>query len=188
MELSLYDYLGKVNDTRKKSGLRHPLQSFLTMSVMGIMSGYCGLQELAKFFYHNREKLTEMFDLKHGVASYTQIRTIFKDLDYDSLQTVFEMWSLEYTDLTESDWISVDGKSLRSTVSDYNTNKQNFVAMVNIFVERLGLVLTHQRYENKKASEIHVAQNKLSQLLNQLKVKGIIVSLDAIHCQKKRSA
>lgn len=188
MKLSLYDYFGKVNDTRAKSGLRHPLQSFLTMATMGIMSGYCALQELAEFFDSNKEKFTEMFDFKHGVPKYTQIRTIFMYLDYESLELIFEQWALQYIDLTEEDWISVDGKSLRSTVSDYNTNKQNFVAMVNVFVERLGMVLTQQRYENKYESEMHVAQNKLQQVLNQLEIKGIIISLDALHCQKKRSA
>jgi len=188
MKTSLYDYFGKVKDTRDKSGLRHPLQSFLTMATLGIMSGFCALQELAEFFKSNEDKFIEMFGLEHGVASYTQIRTIFMEMDYESLQSVFEKWALQYIDLIPLDWLSVDGKGLNSTVTDYSTSKQNYVAMINVFVERLGLVLTQERYESGKGkeSEIPVAQRKLDQLLNELEVKGLIISLDAVHCQKKQ--
>jgi len=186
MTLSLYDYFCKVEDTRNKSGLRHPLPSFLSMATLSIMSGYSAFQEMKKFFKANEEAFTELFDLPHGVPGYTQIRTIFMTLDFNSLNAVFEEWSLATTDLLPSDWLSADGKVLGSTVTNPNDSKQNYVAMVSLFCNRLGVVLGTERYESKEASELHVAQDLLTNLLNELKGKGLIITLDALHCQKKQ--
>ncbi|MEZ4887899.1 MAG: ISAs1 family transposase [Chitinophagales bacterium] len=182
MAKSLYEAFAEVKDTRNSSGLRHPLQPFLTMVTLGIMSGRNAYQELAKFFKGNQKELVELFNLKHGVPGYTQTRTILRDIDYDSLCKAFTGWALQFIPLEEGDWVSGDGKGLNSTVTNCHNSKQNFISMVSFFAQKTGTVLAVKRYENGKAAEMTMLQD----LLSQLKGKGVIITLDALHCQKKQ--
>lgn len=182
MGKSLYEFFGTVPDIRQSSGLRHPLQSFLTMTTLGIMSGQNAYQELATFFDGNKKEFIELFDLKHGVPGYTQIRTILRGIDYDGLSVAFHNWASQYVPLTEGDWISGDGKALNSTVTDCHGSKQNYVAMVSLFAQKTGTVFAVKRYENGKKGE----GPSLRELLQTLDIKGFIITLDALHCQKKQ--
>lgn len=186
MTNSLYSKFSEVTDTRQKNGLRHPLPSFLMMSTLGIMSGYTAMQELAVFFKSNESSFIEMFELKHGVPSYTQIRTILMGIDYNSLIKSFKEWVCQYVKLDDSDWLSADGKVLGSTVKDSQTSQQNFIAVVSLFAQKREIVLGSQIYHNKKGNEIAVAQNLLKELLAKLEVENIVIVLDALHCQKKQ--
>lgn len=184
--MTLYECFEEVNDVRNRSGLRHPLPSFLMMVTFSIMSGYTSLQSIATFLNGNKKQFITEFNLKHGVPSYTQIRTILMDLDYNSLSTCFQTWASNYVDITKNDWLSIDGKTLRSTVTNYDNEKQNYVAMVSLFLSDLGIVIGTRRYENKKQGENAVAMQLLHNLLSVLEDKGVILTLDALHCQKKQ--
>lgn len=182
MGISLYESFGQVKDTRKASGLRHPLQSFLTMTTLGIMSGNYGYQELAVFFDANQSEFTEMFGLKHGVPKYTQIRTILRGIDYGSLYSAFQNWAAHYIPFEIEKWISGDGKGLNSTVADCHGSKQNYVAMLSLFAQETGTVLAVNRYETGKSGE----GAALRETIEALGLKGFIITLDALHCQKKQ--
>lgn len=179
--MSLYEVFGQVEDTRQPSGLRHPLQSFLTMATLSIMSGYNSMQSMATFFDSNKEVFVQLFSLKHGVPGYTQIRTILQTLNYESLCSLFSEWAFEHVPLEKGDWVSGDGKALASTLTDSQSSKQNYIAMVSLFVQKLGVVLGTNRYENGKSGE----GASLQELLYILEGKGVIITLDALHCQKK---
>lgn len=182
MRISLYESFSEVKDTRKASGLRHPLQSFLTMTTFGIMSGNYGYQELAAFFKANETELIKMFDLKHGVPKYTQIRTILRGIDYDSLYRAFQNWAIQYIPFEIEEWLSGDGKGLNSTVTNCHDSKQNYVAMLSLFAQKTGTVLAVNRYESGKSGEAAA----LRETIETLSLKGFIITLDALHGQKKR--
>lgn len=187
--MSLYEAFGEVKDVRQASGLRHPLQIFLTMTTLSIMSGYHSLQGIATFFDSNKEEFIELFKLKHGAPKYTQIRTILKNMDYDSLCEAFQKWTMYHTPIEEGDWVAGDGKALASTLTDSQNSKQNYVAMVSLFLQKLEIVLGVERYENA-CPETSVGKSgegaSLQDLLIILKDKGVIITLDALHCQKKQ--
>ena len=153
MRKSLYEIFGEIPDGRKASGLRHPLPSFLTMVTMGIMSGLNGYQELAAFFKANEEEFVSLFDLKHGVAGYTQIRTILRGLNYEALSAGFHKWTKQSVELNQGDWVSGDGKGLNSTVTDPHGSLQSYVAMVSLFTHQSGLVFAVKRYEETEKEE-----------------------------------
>lgn len=182
MSISLYESLGEVKDTRNPSGLRHPLQSFLTMTTLGIMSGNYAYQELATFFKANEKTFIEMFALKHGVARYTQIRTILQGVNYESLYESFQKWAMQYIPFEIEKWLSGDGKGLNSTITNCHNSKQNYVAMLSLFAQNTGTVLAVSRYETGKSGE----GAALRETMESLNLKGFIITLDALHCQKKQ--
>ena len=85
--------------------------------------------------------------------------------------------------MKEKDWFSIDGKGIGSTSSDAFTVNQNFKSMVSMFAHKMGIVLRSNNYENKNRSEIHSVQ----ELISHLEQRGIVLTLDALHCQKKQS-
>ncbi len=183
MSKSLLDYFEAIPDPRKASGLRHHLGPFLAMATMAMMSGYKGFRELGSFMEANEEYFTKVFGLKHGVPKFVQIRTIFSRLDFDEVNKAFNQWAMQFMPQGSGNWVSGDGKGLSSTVTDMHGPTQDFVLIVSLFCHRTGIVLKTQRRHNGKGGEIPA----LNELLAQLQTKGMIITLDALHCKKNGS-
>lgn len=72
----------------------------------------------------------------------------------------------------------VDGKSIRCTSSGGNTSTQNFISLVSIYEQTVGVIQVALMH-NRKSSEIHVAQQMIAQLPSL--PEGQCFSLDALH-------
>lgn len=76
------------------------------------------------------------------LPSYSTIRRVMMGIDLANLIEIFNEWAAEnYPQKTEQDWLAVDGKSLRSTVTNFGDNQQNFVAVVSLFSQSTGWVV-----------------------------------------------
>ena len=178
----LTHFISKIPDNRRKQGQRVTLPAFLTMVTLSSMSGFCSLQGMARFMKNNEEYFVERFGLLHGVPGYTRIRTLLASIDFEALNRAFYEWASQFVDEENSDWLAIDGKGIKSTVIDYEESNQNFHAMVSAFTRSKGISISSTHFENKRKSEIVAAR----ELITQLDQKGLVLTLDAIHCQKKR--
>lgn len=103
-------------------------------------------------------------------------------VENDNLINVFNQWARELIPkYKNTDCISIDGKSIRSTLTDSFGNKQNFASIVSWFSQESGLVLALEKLENKKTSEIHCVQD----MVKNLPLENQVFTLDAVHCQKE---
>ncbi|WP_345071252.1 hypothetical protein [Hymenobacter fastidiosus] len=59
---------------------------------------------------------------------------------------------------------------------------QTFVSVVSLYCQRTGLTLALQDYTDKKTGESSV----IHALLDGLQHRGVVLTLDALHAQKKR--
>jgi hypothetical protein len=100
--------------------------------------------------------------------------------DFASIQRAFHRWTKSYVPIKNGEWIAIDGKSIRSTVSDYSGKYQNFVSLVTLFGIKREQVLHVEKFENRKDNEGQVVED----LLAMLDLKGVIFTLDALHCKK----
>ena len=184
MDKSLIDYLKQIPDHRSPHGLRHPLWLVLLIIIMGMMSGYWGYRQLGRFVERHRRELIRRLQIpKARVPSYSVLTRVMLNLDYEELQKVFNQWSKQYSLIPSSEWISLDGKSLKNTVSNYDNAQQNFINCVSAFSHQRGLVLGVKMMENKGESEINVVRD----LIELLDLTGVVFTFDALHCQKKLS-
>lgn len=181
--LTLIPFLKKVNDPRKSSGKRHPLWLILLLVVLGLMFGYLGYRDLEKFAKHNQKLIVKTFNLTSDrVPSYSTIRRAMMLVNTSDLVESFNQWASQFAtpnDLT--DWVSIDGKSLRSTCKNSDNSSQNFVSIVSLFSQTSGLVIKLQSFQNKKSSEI----GQVQELVRDSSLSGNVFTLDALHCQKK---
>lgn len=130
---------------------------------------------------HRRQFIETLKIPKSRVPSYSTIRRVMIDLDYQEVTKAFNDFSAQYTHNHQGQWIAIDGKSLKNTVDDCHGKQQNFVMMVSAFSHQRGEILGVKVMENKKQSEIVAVQD----LLELLDLKGIVFTMDALHCQKK---
>ncbi|NEP35083.1 transposase family protein [Moorena sp. SIO3B2] len=95
-------------------------------------SGYWGYRQLGRFVERHRRELISILQIPCArVPSYSAIRRVMINLDYEELQVVFNQWSKQYSLIPSNEWISLDGKSLKNTVSNYNQAQQNFINCVS---------------------------------------------------------
>jgi hypothetical protein len=95
------------------------------------------------------------------------------------LAAVFNVWALGTMPLILNRLLSIDGKSIKCTSSGGNTSSQNFTSLVSVYDDESAGVVQIQIMENKKQSEIGVAQNLISELATL--PSGQTFSLDALH-------
>ena len=179
--MNLIDQLNQVKDPRRKQGQRFPLTTVLLIIIMGIISGRYGYREITVFSKANQKDLIKNLRIKHKrVPSHVTIRDVIMRIDFDSLNNAFYKWASAYVKIEKNDWLSVDGKSIKSTVEDYDKSYQNFVSLVSVFSQKRGQVVKASAFENKKTSEISVVH----QLIEILDIKDAVITLDALHCKK----
>jgi hypothetical protein len=179
--MSLIDCLSDVKDFRRLQGQRYHSVALLLIIIMGILRNKHGYRELGRFCALNRDYLVDTFGFKNKrVPSYVSIRTFVLSTDFVSIQTAFHKWAKSYVPIEPGEWIAIDGKSIRSTVSNYSDEYQDFVSLVSLFSSKREQVLHVEKLENKKGNESQTVQD----LLDILDLKDVVFTLDALHCKK----
>lgn len=181
--VALTELLCQLKDKRRKQGRRHSQSDILLTVIIATMSGCRGYRSMEDFcIRYQRQICHALGHPRHGVASYSSIRRVLMEVDFEALSRIFYEWTLSRTIIEKGDWLQMDGKGIKGTVNGYNTKLQNFTSLVSLFMNRTGLVLNVRRMENRQESEIRVVQC----LVNELEIKDVTISMDALHCQKKR--
>ena len=96
----------------------------------------------------------------------------------------FDQWVNSTFTVEPGEWVAIDGKSIKGTVTEPGTAYQNFVSLVSVYSHQPGVVLAAQQFESKKSSELQVVQT----ILETLQLEGVVFTMDALHCQKNYSA
>ena len=180
--LSLFTYLSEVKDFRRKQGQRISLGAFLEMVTLAGLSGYFGINSIARFIKNNETFFVQRYQLQHGVPSLATVFNILKDLPYEELNNALRKWMEQYVETRSDLWIAIDGKALCSTVTDKHGKKQNYKSIVSMFSKEKGIVLSAKSIEKKKEQEGGAARD----LIRVFEGKGMTFTMDALHCQKKR--
>ncbi|NEP81730.1 MAG: transposase family protein [Okeania sp. SIO3B3] len=98
MEKTLVDYLKEIPDFRDPKGCPHPLWLVFLMIIMGIISGYWGYRQLGRFTERHSLTLIKLLHIPQSrVPSYSTIRRVMVNTDYQRLQIAFNQWSQQYS-------------------------------------------------------------------------------------------
>lgn len=123
--------LQKIRDFRAAQGRRYRLWLILLLIIMGTISGCRGYQALEDFGVRHYEAVSEKLGLTvTRLPSDTTFRRILQRLDFHLLAQQFDRWASSTFDPAPSQWVSIDGKSIKGTVTGSDTADQNFVSLV----------------------------------------------------------
>jgi hypothetical protein len=115
--------------------------------------------------------------------AHTAIRYILQGLDPQAVEQVFRLHAAALAGKTADPArrsIALDGKTLRRSFDNFRDRKA--AQLLHAFDTGAGLILAHIDIE-EKSNEIPAAQR----LLDELDIAHCVVTLDALHCQKKPS-
>ena len=183
MTHKLIEELEKIKDPRRGEGQRHNLVFVLLIIIMSTMSGYYGYRAIGDFIKRNKDDLLKYFKPKGGrLPSFSTVRRVIKGVDFNDFTEAFYIWSKDYIEIKKGDWLSIDGKAIKGTFDKNDIKRQHFINLVSIFSESTEMILSAGKILNSKESEIP----KVRELIDKLDIKGVVFTIDALHCQKKR--
>src|SRR4028118_441275 len=133
MAANLIQSLQEIRDFRASQGKRYPLWLILLLVVMGTISGCRGYQALEDFGVRHYQAVSEKLGLTvTRLPSDTTFRRILQKLDFQTLAIQFEQWARRSIDIQPGEWVAMDGKSIKGTVTEPGTAYQNFLSMVSL--------------------------------------------------------
>jgi len=172
--------LRQLPDARKPRGIRHPYFTVLTIAIAALLGGektYAALAEWAGRLTQNQlKRLRARYDKNRKCfipPSEPTIRRVFQAADIDSVEECLGQWLLGIAD---DDAIAVDGKVLKGAKRDNGTQVQ----LLSAFLHNRAVTVNQLEIE-AKTNEIPMIQP----LLNDLDIKGKLVTADALHTQVK---
>jgi len=178
--MELTDFFAQITDPRRAQGQRYPLPALLWLIFLATASGAIGYRKISQFGRSNAAFFTDYFALSHGLPSHVSVRKLLQALDKRALAQAFSQCF--NAQAVAGDWVAGDGQSLRSTVQQAHEAGQTFVSVGSLYAQRTGLRVALQDYTDKKTGELSV----LRTLLSDFQDRGLVLTLDALHAQKKQ--
>jgi len=173
----LMDYLEALEDPRIDRTKKHDLIDILVIAICAAICGAKTWIDIEDFGNSKIEWFSKFLNLKHGIPSHDTFRRIFLLLNPEKFLEVFLCWIKALTKDTELEQICIDGKTLRKSFT--RGKASSAIHMVNAWSTGASLALGQLKSDGKK-NEIKT----IPKLLDLLDIKGCIVSIDAMGCQK----
>jgi hypothetical protein len=176
--------LGEIDDPRRAEGKLYQLRHVVLLSILAIVAGANSYRGVHSFIEVHLCRLRAAFGLRWCRApAYTTIRGILQQLDPGSVERVFRRHAavLQGEAHGRLPWhVAIDGKTLRHSFDRFADRKA--AHLLSAFASESALVLAHLDCDDK-SNEIPAVQT----LLGELDLAGAVLTVDAMHCQKKLS-
>ena len=176
---SLHDFLGEMEDFRKRRGQRYSLACYLTIVIAARLAGYRGVSAFGEFAARldeaQRRAVGGFFSptrRRYTVPAASTFHYILSKLPPGTLDRALGAWSAQHAGLAP---VAMDGKEVRGASRRTEGERQMMVAAVE---HGSGLVLGQVRI-GAKSNEIPAVR----ELARQLDLVGRVVTLDALHAQ-----
>ena len=170
------EHFETIEDPRIDRHKLYPLAEILLIVLCGVIC-YCESWEDLELFANERlDFLKNYLAFEHGVPDKNTLARVMAALNPKQFKTSFTRW-VESFKSSSMGSIAIDGKTLRRSYDAANNSPA--IHMVSAFATEARLVLGQVKTE-AKSNEI----TAIPELLNQIKIKGLIISIDAMGCQK----
>jgi predicted transposase YbfD/YdcC len=173
--MSLIEHLQVIQDPRIHRTRRHDLRSILIMALCATIAGADNWVEVAEFCRSRRQWFDTLVPLPSGVPSHDTFARVFRLLDGGQLENACQQWLQQMAGQVQGT-VAIDGKSVRGSRKG---DVSKALHMVSAWASDMGLLLGQCKVDDK-SNEI----TAIPELLQMLYLKGCIVTIDAIGCQK----
>lgn len=177
-DIGITKHFSALEDPRIERTKHHLLIDIVTIAICAVICGADDWIEVAAFGRGKLNWLQHFLALPNGIPSHDTFWRVFRALDPLQFETCFLAWVREVMHLTEGEVIAIDGKTLRHSY-DRGDHKAA-IHMVSAWATENHLVLG-QRQVDAKSNEI----TAIPELLQLLEIRGCVVTVDAIGCQKE---
>ena len=163
-------------DSRQSAKVIYPLDEILLLVLCAVISGADGWTSIALYGQKKLKLLRRFLPFESGTPCHVQLGILFSRLDMEEFQSCFISWVASLNERLEG-VVAVDGKTLRRSF-DTRSGKAA-IHMVSASACNKKLVFGHRKVDGK-FNEI----TAIPELLELLTLKGAIVTIDAMGCQR----
>lgn len=167
-----------LQDPRIEGMNRHNLLDIMTITLCAVICGAEHWTHIETFGNTHKDWFSEFLELPEGIPSHDTFGRLFARISPLEFERCFESWFSSVIDTLGPQIIGIDGKVLRRSY-DKSSNKAA-IQMVSAWATENRLILGQIKVE-ENSNEI----TAVPLLLKALAIKGCIITLDALHCQKE---
>lgn len=176
--MDLKTIFSEVPDFRIAKKVKHYLNELLILSLCAVLSGAEDCEEIEEYGKQKEEFLRQFLILPNGIPSHDTINRVFRFMDCEAFNKCLCNWSGEILDQLKDQYqINIDGKVLRATGK--RGKKTAALCLVSAWVAEQHLSLGQVKV-SKKSNE----KTAIPLLLDDLEMKGALISIDAMGCDK----
>ena len=173
--ISILRFFGDLNDPRQMAKVLYPLQEIILIALCAAICGADTFVEMEDFGNAKLDFLKRFLPFKNGVPSHDTFGAVFANLDARQFNEIFVKWILSFQKSLPNH-VAIDGKTVRRSKNGAIPP----VHIVSAWSSDQRLVLGQLKTE-KKSNEIKA----IPELLAMLSLKGAMVTIDAMGCQKE---
>lgn len=149
------------------------------MSLLALLSGANGYEDMELWIKAKKRELQKFLGHSFIAPADNTIRNVFLNIDTNALDKLFEDWShlVANQSITKLNIVASDGKTMRGSNDKIKNEKARHI--VSLFLSQEKLTLAQTQVDDK-TNEIPA----LLELLDSLKLKNCVITVDALHTQK----
>lgn len=166
-----------LTDPRMEGKIRHSLSDMVVLTLCAVVSGAGTWVDVEAYAKAKLEWFEDVLELPNGIPSHDTFGRVFSLLSPTELQECFAKWVRTVAGVLKGKVVAIDGKTLRRSYD--SASGAPAIHMVSAWAAANGLVLG-QLKTDVKSNEI----TAIPALLKVLNLKGCIVTIDAMGCQK----
>lgn len=174
----IIECFSSLTDPRITKKTNHKLIDILVITICGVICNADKWTEIESFGNAKYDWFKTFLELPNGIPSHDTFGRVFAAIDIVEFEKCFLNWTKATFKNTGGQIVAIDGKTLRGSY-DRASNKAP-IHMVNAWAFKNGITLGQVKTE-AKSNEI----TAIPELLKLLELKGCIVTIDAMGCQKK---
>ncbi|MCP4184542.1 MAG: ISAs1 family transposase [Hyphomicrobiales bacterium] len=175
--ISIQQAFADMGDPRVVGRTTHKLIDIVVIAICAIICGAESWVDVEVFGKSKEAWLRQFLELPDGIPVHDTFGRVFGQLDAEAFQQSFNRWVKSAFTVSSGQVVAIDGKTVRR--SHDKTLGKKAIHMVSAWAQESGIVLGQVKTD-EKSNEI----TAIPELLNQLYLKGCIVTLDAMGCQK----
>ncbi len=175
--VALLDHFASLPDPRMARHRWHKLSDIVVIAVCAVLCGAESYPAIEDFGYEREAWLKQFLELPEGIPSHDTFNRVLRLLDPVQFQACFLSWMRAVAEATAGEVVAIDGKALRRSFDKGRAKRA--IHLVSAWATTKGVVLG-QRKVAAKSNEI----TAIPELLDLLALKGCIVTMDAMGCQR----
>lgn len=177
MEITFFKHFEIIPDLRQDGKVKHKLIDILFIAVAGTIAGSDSWEDIEEFAEEREDWFKKYIELRNGIPSHDTIERTFSWIEPKYFEKAFISWAEELSQKSKGDIVAIDGKTARSTYD--NQLGKSPIHIVSAWLDSNKMVLGQVKTD-QKSNEI----TAIPLLLDMLFIKGCVVTIDAMGCQK----
>jgi predicted transposase YbfD/YdcC len=174
-------FFSDLPDPRTGNHITHKLHDLLIIALFAVIGGADGWTEVQLWGDCKHKWLATFLELPGGIPAHDTFGRVFSLLDPVALERCFLGWMAAVVELSAGRLVSIDGKSLRRSF-EHGWDKSGMSHLLSAFISQgeNRLVFSQMAVEDKENEIVAIPR-----LLELLELKGAVVTIDAIGCQRE---